>query len=154
FHPDWRHNSELGHGVDYGHNLEAAWLLLRVDRAESTPAYRDTARDFLDYVLRFGLDAKHGGVFSRGPLGQPAAVREKIWWVQTEAVVAFLLGYLVLEDRRYWDAFLNVAGFCLGCLYDGEHGEWFASTEEDGTPRDTYKGSGWKSAYHITQACS
>jgi mannose/cellobiose epimerase-like protein (N-acyl-D-glucosamine 2-epimerase family) len=91
-------------------------------------------------------------VFSHGPLGQPATVREKIWWVQTEALVAFLLGYLVFEDRRYWEAFQNVAGFCFRCLHDREYGEWYHSTEEDGTPRDTAKGSSWKSAYHVAQA--
>jgi mannobiose 2-epimerase len=155
FHPDWTHNSDLSRNlVNYGHNLEAAWLLLRVHRIEDIPAYRDTARHFLDYSLRFGLDTRHGGVFSHGPLDQPATVREKIWWVQTEALVAFLLAYLIFEDSRYWDAFRNVADFCLRHLHDPDHGEWYASTEEDGTPTRTDKGSGWKAAYHITQACA
>jgi mannose/cellobiose epimerase-like protein (N-acyl-D-glucosamine 2-epimerase family) len=139
--------------VNYGHNLEAAWLLLRVHQIENNLAYRDAARHFLDYVLQFGLDASHGGVFSHGPLGQPATVREKIWWVQTEALVAFLLGYLVFRDSRYWQAFLSSADFCLRCLHDPEHGEWFASTAEDGAPRQMEKGSEWKAAYHVTQAC-
>ncbi len=153
FHPDWTHSTELSRGlVNYGHNLEAAWLLLRVHRTDGVPAYRDTARDFLDCVLRFGLDTDHGGVFSHGPFGQPATEREKTWWVQTEALVAFLLAYLVFDDRRYWDAFRNVTDFCLRCLHDPEHGEWYASTEEDGTLRDAHKGSAWKAAYHITQA--
>ena len=153
FHPDWtRDDAKMSGLANYGHNLEAAWLLLRVDRAEQTPAYRETARAFLDYAVQFGLDTTHGGVFSHGPLGQPATVREKIWWVQTEALVAFLLGYLVFEDRRYWEAFQNVAGFCFRCLHDREYGEWYHSTEEDGTPRDTAKGSSWKSAYHVAQA--
>jgi len=155
FHPDWTHDARLSRGlVNYGHNLEAAWLLLRVHRADDVPAYRDTARGFLDYVLRFGLDTTHGGVFSHGPFDQPATEREKIWWVQTEALVAFLLAYLVFDDRRCWDAFRSVADFCLRCLHDPQHGEWYHSTEEDGTPRDTHKGSAWKAAYHITQSLS
>jgi len=154
FHPDWTPDAELSRGlIDYGHNLEAAWLLLRVHQMEETAAYQETARGFLDYALRFGLDTNYGGVFSHGPLGEVATVRQKIWWVQTEALVAFLLGYLVFADRRYWDAFRNVVSFCLRCLHDPEHGEWYHSTEEDGTPRDTTKGSAWKAAYHITQAC-
>jgi len=152
FSRDWVCTSR--DSVNYGHNLEAAWLLLRVHRIESSPAYRDTARTFLDYALQFGLDVDHGGVFSHGPLGRPATIREKIWWVQTEALVAFLLGYLVFRDSRYWEAFLNVADFCLRRLYDPEHGEWFASTDEEGTPRQTDKGSEWKAAYHVTQACA
>jgi len=153
FHPDWRHNTALSRNlVNYGHNLEAAWLLLRVHRREGDQAYRDTARDFLDYVLRFGLDATHGGVFSHGPFGGAASEREKVFWVQTEALVAFLLGYLVFDDRRYWDAFRNVVTFCLRCLHDPQHGEWYPGTTEDGVPRATYKGSEWKAAYHVTQA--
>lgn len=154
FLPDWRHNAERSRNlVDYGHNLEAAWLLLRMHGREDVPAYRDTARQFLDYCLRFGVDRVHGGVFSHGPLGREASVREKIWWVQCEAIVAFLLGYLVFEDRRYWDAFRQVLSFCMAHLHDAQHGEWFSSVGEDGTPRRTDKGSEWKAAYHVTQAC-
>jgi mannobiose 2-epimerase len=153
FGADWTHDVELSRGlVDYGHNLEAAWLLLRVHQAEDSPAYRDTARCFLDYVLKFGLDAKHGGVFSHGPIGQPATVREKIWWVQTEALVAFLLAHLVFGEEKYLDAFRNVWDFCMKHLHDPEYGEWYHATAEEGTPRDTSKGSAWKAAYHITQA--
>ena len=155
FQPDWSPDAERSRGlINYGHNLEAAWLLLRVHRSDETPVCRDTARGFLDYVLRFGLDTTHGGIYSHGPLGEPATVREKIWWVQCEALPAFLLGYLVFQDQRCWQAFLNVAEFCLKCLHDAEHGEWYHSTEEDGTPRDTTKGSAWKAAYHVTQACA
>lgn len=154
FSPDWQHDPRRSRNlVDYGHNLEAAWLLLRVHRQEDVPAYRDTARQFLDYCLRFGLDRVHGGVFSHGPLGREATVREKIWWVQCEAMVAFLLGYLVFGEREYWQAFQQVASFCMTHLHDPDHGEWFPSAEEDGTPRRTDKGSGWKAAYHVTQAC-
>jgi mannobiose 2-epimerase len=155
FHPDWAHNAELSRSlVNYGHNLEAAWLLLRVHRADDAPAYRDTAQMFLDYVVRYGLDSQHGGVFSHGPFEQPASEREKVWWVQTEAMVAFLLGYLILGDRRYWDAFRNVVAFALRYLHDAERGEWYAATEEDGTPLRTDKGSAWKAAYHVTQTCA
>jgi len=155
FHPDWAPDLEASRSlINYGHNLEAAWLLLRAYRIEPVPAYQDTARSFLDYVVQFGLDTVHGGVFSHGPLGEKATLREKIWWVQCEALPAFLLGYLVFDDRRYWDAFRGVAGFCLHSLHDPQHGEWYHSAEEDGAPRDTTKGSAWKAAYHITQACA
>ena len=121
---------------------------------EESPAYRDTARQLLDSVLESGLDRVHGGVFFRGALGGPATLRGKIWWVQAEAIVAFLLGYLVFGDARYWEAFMNVSDFCLRRLYNPEHGEWFAATAEDGSPRQMAKGSQWKAAFHITQACT
>jgi len=155
FASDWTPDPELSRGlIDYGHNFEAAWLLLRLDEIEPTPAYRETARGFLDYALRFGLDTTYGGIFSHGPLAAPASVRTKVWWVQTEAFVALLLGYLVFGDPRFWDAFRNVFGFCMRCLHDSEHGEWYHSAEENGAPRDTTKGSAWKAAYHVTQACA
>jgi mannobiose 2-epimerase len=155
FHPDWTPNAELSRGlIDYGHNFEAAWLLLRVDQLDPTPAYRETARGFLDYAIRFGLDTTYGGIFSHGPLAAPATVRIKVWWVQTEALVSLLLGFLVFGDERYWDAFRNLISFCMRCLHDPEYGEWYHSTEEDGAPRDTTKGSAWKAAYHITQSCT
>lgn len=154
FHPDWSHNSDLSRNlVDYGHNCEAAWLLLRVHRREENPTYRDAAHSFLDYVLRYGLDTAHGGVFSHGPLGEPATVREKVWWVQTEAVVAFLVAHIVFQDSRYLDAFRSVVDFSLRHLHDAEYGEWYPATHEDGRPCDTRKGFEWKAAYHVTQAC-
>jgi len=155
FPSDWRVDPEASrHLVNYGHNLEAAWLLLRANQIEEVASYRDAARDFLDYSLRYGLDTVHGGVFSHGPFGEAATAREKIWWVQTEAMVAFLLGHLVFGDRRYWEAFQNVVRFCLRHLHDPEYGEWYHSTAEDGGPRNSTKGSAWKAAYHVTQACA
>ncbi len=154
FRGDWTVSAAVGAStVNYGHNLEAAWLLLRTHRLETAPGYAEVAHRLLDYVLRSGLDNIHGGVFYQGSASGPAVETAKIWWVQTEAIVAFLLGYLEFGDSRYWEAFLNVSDFCLRQLYDPEHGEWFAATSQDGAPRQTAKGSEWKAAYHVTQAC-
>jgi len=153
FAADWMPEAEGKRGlVNYGHNLEAAWLLLRVQRADPNPVYRDTARGFLEYVFRFGLDGAHGGIFSHGPRNQPATEREKVWWVQCEALPAFLLGYLEFGDDRYFGAFRNVWDFCLKCLHDPEFGEWYPVAEENGIPREINKGGTWKAAYHVTQA--
>ena len=154
FHPDWTRDAEDPKRalINYGHNLEAAWLLLRVHRAEPNERYRETARGFLDYALRFGLDEEHGGIYSHGPLNAPATVREKIWWVQCEALPAFLLGCLEFGEERYFDAFCNVLHFSLDHLHDPVFGEWYHSVEEEGTTRDATKGSAWKAAYHVTQA--
>ncbi|MFB3882669.1 MAG: AGE family epimerase/isomerase, partial [Armatimonadota bacterium] len=110
FAPDWTPRQlEATDAVNYGHNLEAAWLLLRVYQQEPVEAYRRVARGFLDYVLRFGVDYAYGGVYSHGPRNDLATVREKIWWVQCEALPAFLLGALIFQDDRCLDAFRNVA---------------------------------------------
>ena len=65
-----------------------------------------------------------------------------LWWRLIELPGGFPI--------RYASVALNG----LRCLHDPEHGEWFASTSEDGTPRQTGKGSEWKAAYHVTQACA
>jgi mannose/cellobiose epimerase-like protein (N-acyl-D-glucosamine 2-epimerase family) len=153
FAADWTPEADPARAlVNYGHNLEAAWLLLRVHRSEASEECRETARAFLDYVLQHGLDETHGGVYSHGPRGEAATVREKNWWVQCEALPAFLLGALVFQEERYLEAFRNVADFCLTRLHDPEFGEWYPVTAEDGTPRSMDKGGSWKAAYHVTQA--
>jgi len=154
FQPDWTHDTDDPKRalINYGHNLEAAWLLLRVHRAEANERYRKVARGFLDYVVRYGLDTSYGGVYSHGPRDEPATVREKIWWVQCEALPAFLLGYLEFGEERYFDAFGHALHFCLDRLHDPLFGEWYHSAEEDGAARDLTKGSAWKAAYHVTQA--
>jgi mannobiose 2-epimerase len=154
FHADWTRDiaDPKRALINYGHNLEAAWLLLRVHRAEPNAVYRETARGFLDYVMQYGLDTNYGGIYSHGPLNAPATVREKIWWVQCEALPAFLLGYLEFGEERYFDAFSQTLRFSLDHLYDPVFGEWYHSAEEDGAPRDQAKGSAWKAAYHVTQA--
>lgn len=154
FHADWtRDTSDPKRAlINYGHNLEAAWLLLRVHRAEPNESYRETARGFLDYVMQYGLDTNYGGIYSHGPRNEAATRREKIWWVQCEALPAFLLGYLEFGEERYFDAFSQTLRFCLDYLHDPIFGEWYHSAEEDGAPRDQTKGSAWKAAYHVTQA--
>jgi mannose/cellobiose epimerase-like protein (N-acyl-D-glucosamine 2-epimerase family) len=70
--------------------------------------------------------------------------------------VQALPAFLISDRSRMTlpEAISQCGGLLSAALYDPEHGEWYHSTNEDGTPRSTEKGSAWKAAYHVTQALS
>lgn len=139
--------------ASYGHDLENIWLLADAMEALhlSPGPLVDLFRDLFDYALRFGYDESQGGFYESGPLGQPADRRDKIWWVQAEALVSALTMYRLTGEERYAEVFLDTWRFTNGHQTDWQHGEWHATVSPDGTGRGD-KGHGWKVAYHNGRA--
>jgi mannobiose 2-epimerase len=144
--------------VSYGHDLETSWLVtdaLRVLQAkaiaEALPAAtRDRALEMGKASALAGFDAQEGGYFNRGIPGHAVLDREKIWWVQFEALPALVQlqqatvlpdALLRLERTLDWLEHSQV---------DREFGGVYWGILPDGTlgPHGDIKGNPWKASYH------
>ncbi|QNE42413.1 N-acyl-D-glucosamine 2-epimerase (plasmid) [Hymenobacter sp. NBH84] len=142
--------------VSYGHDIEAAWLLL--DAAELI------GEEIL--VVRFqqlavalaraaaeGLAADGGLNYEYDP-AQQHMVAEKHWWVQAEAMVGFLNAFELTNEEQFYDYFLSVWKFTQQHLIDHEHGEWRWGINADHTVMPGQDKAGlWKCPYHNSRAC-
>lgn len=139
--------------ASYGHDLENIWLL--VDALEalglSPGPVEDLFRELFAYAICFGYDEAQGGFYDSGPLGQPADRRDKIWWVQAEALVSALTMHRLTGEERYAEVFLDTWRFTNDRQTDWTNGEWHATVSPDGTGHGD-KGHGWKVAYHNGRA--
>jgi mannobiose 2-epimerase len=170
FHPD---GECIPEPVHFGNQFQTVYRFLLcsqlVGKAESM---RAAARRMMEHALRYGWDQRSGGFFFAGPSEGPTkkedydiVMREKSWWVNTEAQKA-LLSVSQLEDgySDYLRYFLALSHYFQRYLIDFEHGGMY-STGLDSLPLGdrglgaafapaefTRKGRDWKDASHEGRA--
>jgi mannobiose 2-epimerase len=152
FANDWTPRSD---GISYGHDIEAAWLL--VDAAETLEdsdliaCTRELAIEIARVTLAEGVDAD-GGVFNFGTARGLTDPRKE-WWPQAEAMVGFLCAAQLSGDERLLEAALRSWDFIEQHLIDREHGEWIRGVTRERQPlADELKISFWKCPYHNGRA--
>ena len=160
---------------DYGHILEATWLvsdaldyLVTVDgiSRELARSYREAIMAAAEKTLKEGgYDMVNGGLYEKGPLvpsaaavasaGGQLAKRDKIWWVQAETSLGLWSLYAHSGgDEFYLDLLERTVKFIKEHLNDKENGEWYWGVEEKGWPRlasslnERTKCNLWKASYH------
>jgi cellobiose epimerase len=155
---DWTPSLEPAHAhVTYGHDLETVWLL--IEACESTGLPNPALRDFYDAVFynswRFGCDHRDGGFFYQGPIGQHATAKQKVWWVQAEALVCALHMYRLTRRQIYLSCFRDTLLWITRRQIDWQVGEWHRRIEPDGTASGDKTGDqtgAWKTPYHSGRA--
>ncbi len=140
--------------TSYGHNIEFLWLFLHAMEVLGEPVdpWKERLAALARHSAAYGVDARYGGIFVEGPHDGPARDTQKEFWQQAESLVGFLDAYLLLGDRVYWDAFVNVFDFVWAKMINHDVGEWFALLDRDGTVRWDYLGHAWKNNYHTTRS--
>jgi mannobiose 2-epimerase len=139
--------------VSYGHDLENIWLLANAMRTldQSNAPLVDLYRRLFAYSRKYGFDEEDGGFFSTGAFNAPADQRQKIWWVQAEALVSALTMFELTGETQYADVFARTWRWVDEHQTDWTHGEWFQEVLPDGKTRGV-KGDAWKAGYHNGRA--
>jgi cellobiose epimerase len=145
--------SSFGHELETAYLLtEAAELLHRDDDAKTG----QVALQLVEHSLRWGWDQRHGGFFDEGPPEGAATHRQKVWWVQPEAMNGLLTADRLTAGKnpRYYDTYVQTWRFFRDRMVDPVDGGCFDTVAEDGSPLPDrrHKATPWKSAYHVTRA--
>ena len=154
YQPDWTPILQgAGGQVSYGHDLENIWLL-----ADAVEAMGESSRNWIDlygrmfnHAHRYGWDAKQGGFFYRGAINRPAFDRQKVWWVQAEALMSSLTLFRLTQSPRYAEVFEQTLHWVMERQTDWRRGEWHAEVRPDGSVRGA-KANRWKEGYHNGRA--
>jgi mannose/cellobiose epimerase-like protein (N-acyl-D-glucosamine 2-epimerase family) len=139
--------------ASYGHDLENIWLLADALEALGQPVapLGDLFTQLFAYSVANGYDESNGGFYDSGPLGQPADRRDKIWWVQAEALVSALTMYRLTGDPHYARVYLKTWAFTDTKQTDWTAGEWHPTVTADGRAIGE-KANRWKAGYHNGRA--
>jgi cellobiose epimerase len=139
------------HRVNYGHDVENAWLLVEAfgELGWPAPLLANFSESTMAHTLAYGFDPRYGGLFLQGYAGVPADRREKLWWVQAEALVATLL--MAQKDPAYRLYFDRILDWVLERQVDWAHGDWHAVVDERGRPSGR-KAEPFKTPYHNGRA--
>jgi mannose/cellobiose epimerase-like protein (N-acyl-D-glucosamine 2-epimerase family) len=138
--------------VFYGYQLKNVWLTVHACREAGLPAgplvdlYRTLVRNATDYAM----DRRNGGFYEAGRRRVPASKRDKIWWVQAEALMCLLHMYSLTRDPDYFTCYQRTLDWVLTGQIDWRNGEWYARVRNDVPAGD--KADRWKDPYHHGRA--
>lgn len=141
-----------------GHAIEDMWFQLHVF---PQVGWKDAPRDLvLRLILRhleLGWDQAHGGIVlaidreGRDEVGWKFA-NTKLWWPQTEALYATLLGWHETGNAAYFDWYEKLWQVCLDRYVDWENGEWRQKLNHDFTPLSEVVAMPVKDPFHLPRA--
>ncbi|TXI42452.1 MAG: hypothetical protein E6Q56_01430 [Mycobacterium sp.] len=139
--------------VVYGHELEKIWLLTQASAVvDLAPALLvGCYRSWFSVAHDRAYDRRRGGFFSRGCIGQPAHVRDKLWWVQAEGLLAALQMFVHTGDAHYYAIFCHTLDWIEVQQADWTHGDWHRAIAPSGAVRGN-KADAWKTPYHNGRA--
>lgn len=152
FDDDWQLKSSL---QSYGHDIEAAWLLLQCAEIIEEEKWIDQFRQYAVPVTEAateGLDADGGLWYEYEPDGDQL-IHEKHSWPQAEAMIGFYNAYQLTEKEKYLQMSLRSWEFVKKHIKDKENGEWFWGVNGDYTIMPKEKTGFWKCPYHNSRAC-
>lgn len=153
FTNDWK---SLSPEISYGHDIEAAWLVLVGARTiNNKPLIEKTESLLIKVTNTFIAEAldKDFGVFN----AQDTLTREldddKHWWPQVEAMVGLVHAWHLSHDDAYFNTAFKIWGFTKKYIIDHENGEWFFRVDSNGKPYTSEDKVGpWKCPYHNSRA--
>ncbi|MBC6109968.1 AGE family epimerase/isomerase [Pedobacter fastidiosus] len=153
FDENWVPKSDI---ISYGHDIEAAWLLLEAAEAVHDEALVETIKTIsvkMAYVSKQGLDAD-GSLWYEDEPSKKHIVKEKHWWVQAEAMVGFFNAWQISKNEQFFEISLKNWSFVKDKIINYDKGEWFWGITEVGEimPNEDKVGI-WKCPYHNSRAC-
>lgn len=152
---DERWNRKLD-TISYGHDIEAAWLLLEAAEVINDEALIAGIKKIAIKIAAAaaeGVDTDGGLWYEYEPTANHF-IKQKHNWVQAEAMVGFLNQWQLTNDEAYlqksWQSWKYTSTFIKDKIY----GEWFWGRNGDGTIMKGQDKVGiWKCPYHNTRAC-
>ncbi|MEO6549560.1 MAG: AGE family epimerase/isomerase [Ferruginibacter sp.] len=153
FDEEWNAKSRI---ISYGHDIEAAWLLLEAATALNDGLLLEKIRSLsvkISIAAIEGLD-KDGGMWYEKEAGSSHIIKEKHWWVQAEAMIGFLNHWQLTGDDNFLEKSFQSWSYTRKFIKDKEYGEWLWGRNDDGTAMKNQDKVGiWKCPYHNTRAC-
>jgi mannobiose 2-epimerase len=139
--------------ISYGHGIENIWLLMDACEALDISPYPllPLLENLFTDAMQYGYDWRQGGFYDAGYWHQAARWRDKVWWVQAEAMVGALSLYQRTRSPRYLWVFNHLWTFVNHTFIDWQQGEWHHRI----TSAEVIKGMKadlWKTAYHNGRA--
>lgn len=152
FDEDWQPQPDA---ISFGHDVEAAWLLLRAAETLREPCLGIHFQKLAVQMAQAAAEglAPDGSLrYELAPGGHWADDRH--WWVQAEAVVGFYNAFEISGDAQFRARSEGAWRFIQAHILDRGRGEWHWGVRADYSPMPGEDKVGpWKCPYHNGRAC-
>lgn len=153
FDETWNPKSDI---ISYGHDIEAAWLVLEAAETIEDDALLDEAKTISVKMVQAaakGLDSD-GGLWYEYDVAHQHLTRQKHSWPQAEAMVGFFNAWQLTGDEKFLKRSLQSWEFVKEYILDKKLGEWYWGVNDDHSPMKQEEKLGiWKCPYHNSRAC-
>jgi cellobiose epimerase len=152
FDENWNEKPDV---ISYGHDIEAAWLLLWcaevINDTNLMKMYQNHAVQMAE-VTKEGLDTD-GGLWYEFDEKEKHLIAEKHWWPQAELWIGMVNAYQISGSDEYLEIVEKNIEFVENHILDKENGEWYWGINADYSKIKKDKAGFWKCPYHNTRAC-
>jgi mannobiose 2-epimerase len=152
FDENWIEKKDV---ISYGHDIEAAWLLLQCAEIVEDEAlianYKKHALQIAE-ATKEGID-EDGGLWYEYDPETKELMSEKHWWPQAELMIGYFTAWQLSEKQEYLDIVFKNWDFTQKHIIDKENGEWFWGVLSDYSKMEKDKAGFWKCPYHNGRAC-
>lgn len=142
------------YGCSYGHEIEAAWLLLDAAFKVGNIDVINKIRPVINEAANGGLEGLHPDgsmIYERHADGSLDTTRH--WWVQAEAVVGSLWMWKFKGRQDCAEKALRTWNYIKNKMI-APCGEWYGKCDDSGNPLPGEELAGfWKCPYHNTRMC-
>lgn len=153
FTNDWK---SLSSEISFGHDIEAAWLLVHaarvIDNSNLFGKMKSLLKEVCTTFINQALDTEFGVINARDE--RTASIdKDRHWWPQAEAIVGLLYHWQLNGESNNFNIALEIWQFIEDNIIDYSEGEWFFRVDKNGMPyRNENKVGPWKCPYHNTRA--
>lgn len=150
---NWEDESQA---ISFGHDIESSWLMWEAAEILGNERFKQKSRIQVDALVnscqREGL-AEDGSVYDLFDCTNSTLIKERVWWVQAEAMVGFFNAWELNASDEHLARVWAIWDFIKKEFIDLEGGEWHWLAECDQTAfYDEYKVGPWKGPYHNGRA--
>ncbi|GGB76390.1 cellobiose 2-epimerase [Flavobacterium suaedae] len=152
FSEDWVEKEDV---ISYGHDIEAAWLLLwcaeTIHDEVLIEKYKKHAIS-LTKGAEEGFDTD-GGLWYELEIANNHMIAEKHWWPQSEFLIGMVNAWQLTGDNAYLQKAQKNWEFIQNYILDKDNGEWIWGVNKDYSEIEKDKAGFWKCPYHNSRAC-
>lgn len=151
FDNSWKYNYPVrGTGeVNIGHNIETAWMLLRLYRLTGENKYLTQAKQLGENIERFGYYKDKGCWYANVSRENPELHSDlSYWWIQAYGNMYHLFWYSIDRKNARLAYFQKGASFWDKYFIDKSAGDAFQGVSVSGEPKDPVKANLFKASYH------
>ncbi len=137
----------------FGHDIEATWL---INKALDLTGLEN--QNLIEIIKKVSKNIQKVSLIDNSIVNESFEGKidtDRIWWVQTEAVIGFFNAYQLTGDKTFLNDAISIWGFIKNYIIDdNEKGEWNmrVSKEFNKYPEDDVVGP-WKCPYHNSRMC-
>ena len=152
FDENWNEKEDV---ISYGHDIEAAWLLLWCAEILED---QDLINSYKKYAVKFAESTKEGidndgGLWYEYEPKKQKLITEKHWWPQAELWIGMINAWQLTHNEEFLKITENNFEFVEKYIIDHKNGEWIWGINQDYSPIPKDKAGLWKCPYHNSRAC-